>query len=133
MRSGSLHSACASTKSMPCFVLFAADFAASNSNRIWYRNYTTTAAPNGAVLGCSRPLLLKQTVYEMENAQALCKPIGRVPRDTCQGFCGSGSVAKPPPNRHQVYPGPSQVVAVDALTLDQSDSYAWWALQDSNL
>ena len=38
MRSGSSHSACASPKSMPCFALFAADFAALN--RIWYRNYT---------------------------------------------------------------------------------------------
>lgn len=30
---------------MPCFALFAIDFAASNSNRIWYRNYTAMAAP----------------------------------------------------------------------------------------
>ena len=40
--SGSNHSVCASTKSMPCFALFAADFAASNSNRIWYRKHTVT-------------------------------------------------------------------------------------------
>jgi hypothetical protein len=29
--------------------------------------------------------------------------------------------AKPPPNRHQLYPEPFQVVAVAGLTLDQSD------------
>jgi hypothetical protein len=50
---------------MPCFVLLAADFAASNANRIWYRKYTTTALPKGAVRGWSRRLRFTQTVYEM--------------------------------------------------------------------
>jgi hypothetical protein len=62
---------------MPRFALFAADFMTSNSNRIWYRNYTTSG---------SRPRLgrrvgsipqFRQTVYETENAQALYKPITR--------------------------------------------------------
>src|SRR6266851_3908250 len=65
MRSGSNHSACASTKSMPCFALFAADFAASNSNRIWYRNYTTMAPPRCLGAGRSHSRQLKQTVYEL--------------------------------------------------------------------
>src|SRR6185437_4986484 len=41
--SGSLQSACASTKSMPCFSRLAADFAGSNSKSTRYRNYTRTA------------------------------------------------------------------------------------------
>ena len=39
-RSGSLQIACASSQSIPCLTLFAADFFGSNSNRIRYRNYT---------------------------------------------------------------------------------------------
>ena len=63
MRSGSLHSACASTKSMPRFAFLAADFAASNSNRIWYRNYTTMGYQM-ARAGLFAPPF-KETVYDV--------------------------------------------------------------------
>jgi hypothetical protein len=51
----------------------------------------------------------------------------------CWRVCARVEMAKPPPNRHQVYLGPLNLVAVGALTLDESDGCVWWALQDSNL
>ena len=50
-RSGSFQSACASTKSIPCFALFAVDFSGSNSNNIEYRNYTTSGNNDRKVAG----------------------------------------------------------------------------------
>lgn len=56
-RSGSFQSACASTKSIPCFALFAVDFSGSKSNGMRYRNYTTWdtgSHPAGSVAPTAR-------------------------------------------------------------------------------
>jgi hypothetical protein len=48
---------------MPRFAFLAADFAASNSNRIWYRNYTTMGYQM-ARAGLFAPPF-KETVYDV--------------------------------------------------------------------
>ena len=89
MRSRFDHSACASTKSMPCFALFAADFAASNSNRIWYRNYTTRGAarmarcrvwtsPRFEYSGRARCLLIGRVRFRIESATHALRTVPRV-------------------------------------------------------
>ena len=50
---------------MPCFALLAVDFAASNSNRIWYKNYTTREPVRCLGAGRSHSRQLKHTVYEL--------------------------------------------------------------------
>ena len=47
-RSGSLHSTWAPTKSIPCFLRLAADFAGSNSKSIWYKKYPRTGLGGNA-------------------------------------------------------------------------------------
>src|ERR1700690_1392384 len=98
MRSGSSHSACASTKSIPCFALFAVDFAVSNSNRIWYRNYTITTPAHG-LLDCSQSQQLKQTVCEVPKDTGPMQAHPRsVEADLLRGFCASSDAR----NRHQI-------------------------------
>ena len=62
---------------MPCFALFAADFEASNSNRIWYKNYTAT-----------EPLRATMTTFSCGDVNS---PLGDQPRLRREGCSANRS------------------------------------------